>query len=131
MLLGREPPTESEKEPRAATSLSAPLGEKAIGVGLCGSAGGESGELDEIAAVERKLRDFLGGDDLAERRIGGFDGDGGGVDFHSWRRTVEGESVKFEFAGFIDLQAEVLAFGGLKTLEIRRAECKWRREAEG
>ena len=54
--------------------------EETTGTSLGGGAGGQGGELYEIAAIEGELRDFLGGDDLAESRTGGFDGDGRGVD---------------------------------------------------
>ena len=73
--------------------------------------------MDEIAAVERKLRDFLRGDDLAEGRIGGFDGDGGSGHFDR-RGDGTGSEGEIEFARFVNLQAEILVLDGLKTLKF-------------
>lgn len=109
---------DGERERAACGDLAvSAAGEKAVGVGLGGSASGKSGELNEIAAVERKLGNFLGSDDLPERGIGSFDGDGGGIDFHS-RGNRRWRERKVQFARFIDLQTQVPVFDGLKTLKF-------------
>jgi len=56
--------------------------EKAVVVSFLRGARRERGELDEVAAIERKLGHFLGGDDLAKGRISGLDRDGRARDFH-------------------------------------------------
>src|SRR5580692_7295689 len=91
--------------------------EKAIGVRLRRCAGGESGELDEVAAVQRKLRDLFRVDDLAEGGIGGFYRYGGSG--HFYRRGNRGRCErKVQFARFFDLQAQILVLDGLKTLKL-------------
>src|SRR5579862_2243985 len=55
--------------------------EKAAGIGFLDGAGGQGGELDEVAAIQGKLGDLLGGDHLAQSGIGSFNGDGGSGDF--------------------------------------------------
>ena len=77
MLCSREPPTESEKVPRVAASLLAASVKKLAGLVDCSGAGSKGCELDEVAAIEREVGDFLGGDDLAEGGIRGFYGDFG------------------------------------------------------
>src|SRR5580658_8122985 len=62
-----------EREGAARGDLAAgSRSEKAIGVRLRRCSGSESGELNEIAAIQRELGDLLRVDDLAEGRIGGF-----------------------------------------------------------
>ena len=73
--------------------------------------------MDEIAAVQRKLRNFLCGDDLAEGGIGGFDGDGGSGNFDLCGDGA-GNEGEIELAGFVNLKAEILGFDGLKTFVL-------------
>ncbi len=94
-------------------------GKKAIGVGLRGGSGSESGELHKVAAVEWELGNLLRGDDLAKGGISGFDGDGIGDNFNR-RAHGSGGQAKIEFALLIDLQPYVFALRGLKPLNSTR-----------
>ena len=59
VLFARDPPTDSENEPRAATSLLVPPVKKLLGfVSRC-RARRERRELHEIASVQRQLRHLL------------------------------------------------------------------------
>jgi hypothetical protein len=60
--------TDRQREGTACGHLTARGGgEKAVGVRFRRSAGGERGELNEIATIQGELRHLLRGDDLAER----------------------------------------------------------------
>src|SRR5271165_5759183 len=91
--------------------------EKTAGIGLGSGAGGEGGELHEVSSVQRQLGDFLRSDNLAEGGIGGFNGDGGGGDFHGGGLRG-GRQGEIELAGFVDLQAQVFGDSRLKTGEV-------------
>src|SRR6266478_891424 len=90
---------------------------EAVGIRFLRRTRREGSELDEIASIQRKLRNLLGGDDLAERRICGLNGHFRGADFYlgghrSWRQ------IEIQLALLIDLQANVFALHGLKTLKL-------------
>src|ERR1700735_3068643 len=68
----REPPEESENEPRVAASLLAGAGEKTAGGGGGSRARRQGGQLNKVATIQRKVRDLLGGNDLAQGWIRGL-----------------------------------------------------------
>src|SRR6202051_3382181 len=86
-----------------------------VGIGFRHGAGGESGELHEVAAVQGELGDLLRIDDLSESRIGGGGGGGGGGNLHG-RGDGGRVQTEIELAGFVDLQAHVFGLCGLKSL---------------
>jgi hypothetical protein len=107
----RDPPTERENDPRVAASLLAALADRTGGRSRAGSQGGQ---LNEIASVERKLGDFLGGDDLAEGCGRGLDGDFGGIDLKAGAYGLGLES-EIQLAVLVDLQAEIAGFSNFET----------------
>ena len=123
VLWAREPPTESEKVPRVATSLLAAPIEEAVRVGFLGGARRESCQLHKVAAVEREIGHLLRRDYLAERWIRGLDGHFGGADFDGLadRRGVERE---IDFALLVNLQADIFLLGGLEALGLPPEWCK-------
>jgi hypothetical protein len=117
VLFAREPPTESENEPRADTSLSAPPLKKTVRVGFLSSARGEGGKLDKIPSVQGKLRYLLRSDDLPKRGIGCFD-------CHSRSLHLDlgnngrGCERKIHLTRLVNLQAQVFCIDALKAHEF-------------
>ena len=60
---------------------------------------------------------MLGGDDLTERSVGGFDGDFGGGNFDGGGNRG-GRQREIEFACFVNLQPQVLGVGRLEAREF-------------
>ena len=117
VLLGREPPTDRDKGPRAATSLLAAEVKKLLGLVSAVAPGGERGQLNEVAAVQGQLRHLLRGDYLAERGIGCFDGDRLAGNCHGGDHGG-GYEREVEFARFIHLETQILGFSALKTRRV-------------
>ncbi len=92
-------------------------GEKAVGVGLRRRARRERGELHEVAAIQRKLRHLLRGDDLAQRWIGRLNRDRVAGNGHC-RDDRSGHDRKVEFPGFIDLEPQIFGFSTLKSARV-------------
>ena len=117
VLLARDPPTESENDPRAETSLLGPPLKKLLGLVSCVGAGSERGELDEVAAVQRKFGHLLGGDHLAEGGIGGFHRHRGRVHFDALL-DGGGRELEIHFAMLVHLQADIALLRRLESLHF-------------
>ncbi len=89
---------------------------EAAGTGFLCGAGRKGGELDKVAAVERQIGDLLGGDDLAQGRISGLNSDSRGGDFHALLH-IGGRKGEIDFALFVNLEADIFHFAGLKPGE--------------
>ncbi len=116
VLFAREPPTDSEKDPRAETSELGPPLKEAIGIGLLRGARRQRGKLHEVAAVQGELRDLLRSDDLPERGVGGLHRNS--VRNHFNRRRNRGRIQReIHLARFVHLQFLIFGF---RWLEARK-----------
>ena len=66
VLWARDPPTESEYVPRAETSLLGPPLKKLLGLVSWVVPGSQCRQLNEVAAVQGKLRDLFGRNHLTQ-----------------------------------------------------------------
>ena len=117
VLLGREPPTDSEKEPRAATSLLAAEVKKLLGlvsavapavsVASCTKSRPFKGSCDTCCEVMTWPSDGLVVSTATASPETATVVDYGG-----------GHERKIEFAGFIDLEMQIFGFGALKARRI-------------
>ena len=113
-------PADGQREWAACSYLTAGCGGKeAVGIRLRSGSCSEGGKLHEVAAVQRKLRDLLRGDDLTERGIAGLgcdrvrrDLDGG--------RDIRGDKREVQLESLIHLKGEVFGFGGLEARGFTR-----------
>ena len=88
--------------------------EKAAGISFCRGAGGERGQLNEVAPVQRQLRHLLRGNDLAERWVGRLDGDRLAGDRYG-RGYARRREREIELAGLINLEPQIFRHGALKS----------------
>src|SRR5208337_4881513 len=88
---------------------------KTLCVRLLSDAGSERRQLDKVTPVQGQLSHLLGRDHLAEGWVLRFNSDGSRIDFNSFldRRW---HKLEIQLAVFVDLQPDVLVFGGLKPL---------------
>ena len=117
VLFGRDPPTDSEKEPRAATSLLAAEVKKLLGlvsavapavsVASCTKSRPFKGSCETSCEVMTWPRDGLA-DSTATAS----------PETATVVTTVAGHERKVEFARFIHLQMQIFGFGALKARRI-------------
>ena len=121
--------TDGERKRSAGRDFAAGAAvEEAVGIGFLGGARRESGQLNEVAAIQGELGDLLLGDDLPQAGISGLHGDFCGAYF-DLRCHGSGREGEVHFAMLIHLQLDIFLFGGLEARELRREGCSRRREA--
>ena len=73
--------------------------------------------MHEVAAVQGKVGDFFGGDDLAQRRIRSLYRDLRSTDFDG-RGDRRRQEAEIDLTMLVDLQPNVLLLGGLESLRL-------------